>query len=163
MNPSRRFQSARELAAAFAALVEGSRPNRAAKILVIDDEPDVELMMKQRSGAIVNITSVVGLVGNAGQANYSAAKAGVVGLTKSIARELASRGVRANAVAPGFIETDMTAKLSEAVCDATRAQIAMGTFGSVEDVANAVSFLAGDDARYITGQVLAVDGGMTFA
>jgi len=122
-----------------------------------------KVMMKQRSGAIVNITSVVGLVGNAGQANYAAAKAGVVGLTKSVARELAGRGVRANAVAPGFIETDMTSKLSEAVCDATRAQIAMKEFGSVDDVANAVAFLASDEARYITGQVLAVDGGMTFA
>lgn len=122
-----------------------------------------KLMMKQRSGSIVNVTSVVGIVGNAGQANYAAAKAGVIGLTKSVARELAGRGVRANAVAPGFIETDMTAKLSEAVCEATRGQIAMGTFGSPNDVANAVAFLAGDDAAYITGQVLAVDGGMTFS
>jgi len=121
-----------------------------------------KLMMKQRSGSIVNVTSVVGLVGNAGQANYSAAKAGVVGLTKSVARELAPRGVRANAVAPGFIETDMTATLSDAVCDAARGQIALGTFGSAQDVANAVAFLASDDASYITGQVLAVDGGMTF-
>jgi len=122
-----------------------------------------KVMMKQRHGAIVNIASVVGITGNAGQVNYSAAKAGVIGLTKSVARELAGRGVRANAVAPGFIETDMTAKLSEQICEATRAQIAMGTFGSVDDVAAAVSFLASDDARYITGQVLAVDGGMTFA
>lgn len=121
-----------------------------------------KVMMKQRSGSIVNVTSVVGLVGNAGQANYSAAKAGVLGLTKSVARELASRGVRANAVAPGFIETDMTAKLSEAVCEATRSQIALGTFGRSEDVAKAVAFLASDDASYITGQILAVDGGMTF-
>jgi 3-oxoacyl-[acyl-carrier protein] reductase len=101
-------------------------------------------------------------VGNAGQANYAAAKAGVIGLTKSVARELASRGVRANAVAPGFIETDMTAGLSQAVCDASRAQIALGRFGSVDDVASAVAFLASDEAAYITGQVLAVDGGMTF-
>ncbi|HSK48780.1 MAG TPA: SDR family oxidoreductase, partial [Coriobacteriia bacterium] len=122
-----------------------------------------KVMMKQRHGAIVNIASVVGITGNAGQVNYSAAKAGVIGLTKSVARELAGRGVRANAVAPGFIETDMTAKLSEQICEATRAQIAMGSFGSVDDVAAAVSFLASDDARYITGQVLAVDGGMTFA
>ncbi len=121
-----------------------------------------KLMMKQRSGSIVNVTSVVGLVGNAGQANYAAAKAGVVGLTKSVARELASRNVRANAVAPGFIETDMTAALSDAVCESVRGEIAMGRFGSASDVAKAVAFLAGDDAAYVTGQVLAVDGGMTF-
>lgn len=121
-----------------------------------------KVMMKQRRGSIVNITSVVGLTGNAGQANYSAAKAGVIGLTKSTARELASRNVRANAVAPGFIETDMTAALPENVCDAARAQIAMGSFGDPADVAAAVSFFASDDARYVTGQVLAVDGGMTF-
>lgn len=119
-------------------------------------------LMKQRSGSIVNITSVVGLVGNPGQANYAAAKAGVIGLTKSVARELASRGVRANAVAPGFIETDMTAELTEQVREAARSEIALGTFGSPQDVAATVAFLASDDARYITGQVLAVDGGMTF-
>jgi 3-oxoacyl-[acyl-carrier protein] reductase len=119
-------------------------------------------LMKQRSGSIVNITSVVGLVGNAGQVNYSAAKAGVVGLTKSVARELASRGVRANAIAPGFIETDMTAELSESIRSSTVDQIALGRFGSADDVANAVAFLASDDACYITGQTLAVDGGMTF-
>lgn len=121
-----------------------------------------KVMMKARSGSIINITSVVGLTGNAGQANYSAAKAGVVGLTKSVARELASRNVRVNAIAPGFIETDMTAKLSEPVREAARAQIAMGSFGSPDDIAAATAFLASDDARYITGQVLAVDGGMTF-
>lgn len=121
-----------------------------------------KVMMKQRCGSIVNITSVVGLTGNAGQVNYSAAKAGVVGLTKSVARELASRNVRANAVAPGFIETDMTAELSESVREATRNQIALGAFGTTQDVARAVLFLASDDAAYITGQTLAVDGGMTF-
>lgn len=119
-------------------------------------------LMKQRSGSIVNITSVVGLVGNASQVNYSAAKAGVIGLTKSVARELASRGVRANAIAPGFIETDMTAALPEGIRSSTVDQIAMGRFGSAEDVANAVAFLASDEASYITGQTLAVDGGMTF-
>ncbi len=120
------------------------------------------VLMKQRSGSIVNITSVVGLVGNAGQVNYAAAKAGVVGLTKSVARELAARGVRANAIAPGFIETDMTAELPEAACNAALASIAMRRFGSVDDIASAVAFLASAEASYITGQVLAVDGGMTF-
>jgi 3-oxoacyl-[acyl-carrier protein] reductase len=120
-------------------------------------------LMKQRSGAIVNVTSVVGLVGNAGQANYSAAKAGVIGLTKSLARELAPRGVRVNAVAPGFIETDMTASLSEHIRAAASSQIALGSFGTPADVARAVAFLASDDASYITGQTLAIDGGMTFA
>jgi len=121
-----------------------------------------KVMMKQRTGSIVNVTSVVGIVGNAGQANYAAAKAGVIGLTKSVARELAGRNVRANAVAPGFIETDMTSSLPEPVKESTRAQIAMGRFGKTEDVASAVAYLAGDDAAYVTGQVLAVDGGMTF-
>jgi len=122
----------------------------------------VKYMMKQRSGAIVNVTSVIGLVGNAGQANYAAAKAGVIALTKSVAKELAGRNVRANAVAPGFIETDMTKDLPEAVCDGARAQIALGRFGEPADVARAVAFLASDDAAYVTGQVLAIDGGMTF-
>lgn len=119
-------------------------------------------LMKQRSGSIVNIASVIGLIGNAGQVNYAAAKAGIIGLTKAVARELAPRGVRANAIAPGFIETDMTAALPDAVRAASLGQIALGRFGAAADVANAVSFLASDDAGYITGQTIAVDGGMTF-
>lgn len=121
------------------------------------------LMMKQRSGSIINMASVVGIMGNAGQVNYAAAKAGLIGMTKSIARELASRGVRANAVAPGFIATDMTDALPESARDAALSSIAMGRLGAPEDIAAAVAFLASDDAEYITGQVIAVDGGMAFA
>lgn len=122
-----------------------------------------KLMMKQRSGSIINMASVVGIMGNAGQVNYAAAKAGLIGMTKSIARELAGRGVRANAVAPGFIATDMTDALPEAARQAAVSTVAMGRLGAPEDVAAAVAFLASDDAAYITGQVIAVDGGMTFA
>ncbi|GFI07620.1 MAG: 3-oxoacyl-[acyl-carrier-protein] reductase [Lachnospiraceae bacterium] len=117
-------------------------------------------MLKQRSGRIINMASVVGVAGNAGQANYAASKAGVIGMTKSAAKELASRGITVNAVAPGFIETDMTGKLSSKVREQAAAQIPMGGFGKPEDVAKAVGFLASDDAGYITGQVLHVDGGM---
>ena len=117
-------------------------------------------MMRRRSGVILNITSVVGIVGNAGQANYAASKAGLIGFTKSIAKELASRGIRCNAIAPGFITTDMTAELPEAAVEELHSRIPLGRFGDPEDVGGLVRFLAGPAARYITGQVVAVDGGM---
>ena len=117
-------------------------------------------MIKQKAGRIINISSVSGVLGNAGQANYCAAKAGVIGLTKCMARELASRGITVNAVAPGFIRTDMTDVLKDNVKEAIIATIPMKTFGETEDVANTVAFLASDAARYITGQVISVDGGM---
>lgn len=117
-------------------------------------------MIKQRGGRIINISSVSGVLGNAGQANYSAAKAGVIGITKSFAREASSRGITVNAVAPGFIKTDMTEVLSESVKTATLDQIPMKQFGTAEDVAGAVAFLASEEAGYITGQVLCIDGGM---
>ena len=119
-----------------------------------------KLMMKKRAGRIVNMASVVGLVGNAGQTNYAAAKAGVIGFSKSAAKELASRGITVNVVAPGFIGTDMTAGLSEAVKEKALADIPLGKMGEPKDVANAVLFLASDQASYITGQVVNVDGGM---
>jgi 3-oxoacyl-[acyl-carrier protein] reductase len=116
-------------------------------------------MLKQKSGRIVSITSVVGLGGNAGQANYAASKAGVIGFTKSVAREVASRGITANAIAPGFIETDMTKAMSEKAREAVFAAIPLGRVGRPEDVAGAALFLVSDAAAYVTGQVLAVDGG----
>ena len=118
------------------------------------------IMMKQRSGKIVNMTSVVGLTGNAGQANYAAAKSGIIGFTKSVAKELAARGVTVNAIAPGFITTDMTAKLPEKIKEETLNQIPIGKFGTPEDVANLAAFLVSEQAAYITGQVINVDGGM---
>lgn len=117
-------------------------------------------MMKQRYGRIVNMASVVGLSGNAGQVNYAASKAGVVGMTKSFAKEVASRNITVNAVAPGFIETDMTAAMTEAAVKAAAASIPAGRMGRPEDVAAAAAFLASEKAAYVTGQVLAVDGGM---
>lgn len=117
-------------------------------------------MMKQRSGAIVNIASIVGLIGQAGQCNYAASKAGVIALTKSTAKELAGRGVRANAVAPGFIKSKMTDVLSQDVRERMLGAIPMSRFGETEDIAKAVAFLASDEASYVTGQVLSVNGGM---
>lgn len=117
-------------------------------------------MLKQKSGRIINMSSVSGVAGNAGQANYAASKAGLIGLTKTAARELASRGITVNAIAPGFIETDMTDVLPEKVKEASVAQIPLGKFGKPEQVAAAVAFLASEEAGYITGQVLHVDGGM---
>ena len=117
-------------------------------------------MIKQRSGRIINISSVIGLIGNAGQANYAASKAGLIGFTKSLARELASRGITVNAVAPGLIETDMTSVLSDEIRKTILSKIPLGTLGQPDDIAAVVAFLASTEAKYITGQVLAVDGGM---
>jgi 3-oxoacyl-[acyl-carrier protein] reductase len=117
-------------------------------------------MIKQRSGRIINISSISGLIGNAGQANYAASKAGLIGLTKTLARELASRGITVNAVAPGLIETDMTGVLSDEIRQAILQKVPLGKFGQPEDIAAAVAYLASAEAKYITGQVLTVDGGM---
>lgn len=122
----------------------------------------VPIMVKQRSGRIINITSVVGLVGNAGQANYAASKAGVIGLTKSLAKEIGSRGITVNAVAPGFIETDMTSGLSEKLIEAAKGSITLQRLGKPENVADTVCFLASGMGEYITGQVISVDGGMVY-
>jgi 3-oxoacyl-[acyl-carrier protein] reductase len=120
-------------------------------------------MMKQRSGRIINISSVVGLIGNAGQANYAASKAGLIGLTKATAKELASREITANCIAPGYIETDMTKQLSDKIRDALIQQIPLGRIGQAKDIASIVCFLASDDASYITGQTFTVDGGMVMS
>ena len=118
------------------------------------------VMLKQRSGKVVNIASIIGIIGNAGQANYAASKAGIIGFTKSLAKELAPRGINVNAIAPGFIQTDMTASLSEEIKSQMLKLIPLGKFGSGQDVANLALFLASEYSSYITGQVIKIDGGM---
>lgn len=122
----------------------------------------VPMMVKQRSGRIINITSIAGILGNAGQVNYAASKAGIIGLTKSLAKEVGSRGITVNAVAPGFIETDMTVELSDKLKETIKENIALKRFGKPENIADTVLFLASDTGEYITGQVICVDGGMAF-
>ena len=117
-------------------------------------------MVRARWGRIVNVSSVVGISGNAGQANYAASKAGIIGFTKSVAREVAQRGITANAVAPGYVETELTGGLSDEIKEAIRAQVPAGRFGAPEEIAEAVAFLVGEGAGYVTGQTLTVDGGM---
>lgn len=126
-------------------------------------KPVTRTMIRQRSGTVVNIASVVGLIGNAGQVNYAASKAGLIGLTKSVAREVASRGITVNVVCPGFIETDMTKELSEEVRKKVLEQIPLKRFGQAEDIAKMVGFLCGPDSRFITGQTFTVDGGMVMS
>lgn len=123
-------------------------------------KPVTRLMAKQRAGRIINMSSIIGLMGNAGQANYAASKAGLIGFTKSVAREFASRGITANVICPGFIETDMTAALPEKVQQDILSRVPLGRMGQVEDVAGLVAFLSGPDAAYMTAQVITVDGGM---
>jgi 3-oxoacyl-[acyl-carrier protein] reductase len=120
----------------------------------------LKYMMKQRYGRIINISSITGIVGNPGQVNYAAAKAGIIGMTRTVAKEMASRQITANAVCPGFIETDMTLRLSDAVKEEAKKRIPAGVFGTPQDVAETVAFFASDESKYITGQYLAVDGGM---
>jgi len=119
-----------------------------------------KIMMKQRSGSIINISSVVGITGNAGQANYAASKAGIIGLTKSLAKEFASRNIRVNAVAPGFIQSDMTDQLDQEIIANLSVQIPMKRLGDPQDIANTVAFLVSEKSSYLTGQVICVDGGM---
>ena len=130
------------------------------KIDILVNNAGITNMIKQRSGRIINLASVVGLTGNAGQANYAASKAGVIGLTKSAAKELASRQITVNAIAPGYIDTDMTAVLSDSVKESVQSSIPLKRMGTAQDIAQAAVFLASDKASYITGQVLSVNGGM---